>query len=210
MAPLVSGAESGDTIASPGKLTDCGRSSRICHGDSARSQFAPGRRTACRQTPARNQQRRCCRPTAGAVSGQSMFLGLEETLENYHNVNPSTHNLGVHLCTCSAFQEPLRRLSTGEGNKLDIWRTHAANVDREDSDVSVCPTSQAQARNIDSAATTPTDARLYSTPSCGSSSPCPSQITPDTCVMLLDPHTPDTTLRFEDFVNFTPTELPAR
>jgi hypothetical protein len=192
MAPLVSGAESDGTNQSPGKLAASGRSLQTCNRDPARSQFALVRSDARRRLPARNQQRRFCRPAAGAVSDKSMFLELEED----HDVNPSTHNLGVHLRPCTASPGPFRRPSEGEGNKQVIWRPHAAVINHEDSDVSVCPTTQAQARNSDSATTEPTYARLYPTPSLESSS--------------LRPHTPGLTLRFEDFVNVTPIELQAR
>jgi hypothetical protein len=210
MAPLVSGAESDGTNQSPGKLAASGRSLQTCNRDPARSQFALVRSDARRRLPARNQQRRFCRPAAGEVSDKSMFLELEEDLEEDHDVNPSTHNLGVHLRPCTASPGPFRRPSEGEGNTQVIWRPHAAVINHEDSDVSVCPTTQAQARNSDSATTEPTYARLYPTPSLGSSSLRPSQMTPDTCVMPFDPHTPGPTLRFEHFVNVTPIELQAR
>ena len=210
MAPLVSGAESDGTIQSPAKLAASGRSLQTCKRDPARSQFALVRSDARRRLPARNQQRRFCRPAAGAVSDKSMFLELEEKPEEDHDVNPSTHNLGVHLRPCTASPGAFRRPSEGEGNKQVIWRPHAAVIDHEDSDMSVCPTTQALARNSDSATTEITYARLYPTPSLGSSSPHPSLMTPDTCEMPFDPHTPDMTLGFKDFVNFTPTALQAR
>lgn len=137
-------------------------------------------------------------------------MELEEELEEDHDVDPSKHDLGVYLSTCAASPESFRRPSEREGNKQVIWRPHAVVIDHEESDMLVCPTTQAQARNSDSATTEPTYARLYLTPSLGSSSPRPSQMTPDTCVMPSDPHTPGPTLRFEDFVNFTPIELQAR
>jgi hypothetical protein len=208
MAPLVPGAESGGTIERPGKLAASGRSLQTCNRDPTRSQFALVRSDARRRLPARNQQRRFCRPVVGTGSVKSRSLELEED----HDTNLLTHNLtlGIHLRTCTASPEPFGRLSEGEGNKQGIWRPHAAVINHEDSDVSVCPTTQAQARNSDSATTEPTYAQLYSKPSLGLSSPCPSQMMPDTCIMPFDPHTPDTTFRFEDFVNFTPTELQAR
>ena len=210
MAPLVSGAESDGTIQSPGKLAASGRSLQTCNRDPSQSQFALVRSDARRRLPARTQQRRFCRPAAGAVSAKSMFLELEEELEKDHDISPSTHNLGVRLRTCTASPEPFRRLSEGEGNKQAIWRPHAAVTNNEESDVSDCPTSQAQASHSDSATTEPTYARLYSTPSLGSSPPRPLQMMPDTYVIGFDPHTLDTTLRFEDFVNFTSTELQVR
>lgn len=206
MAPLVSGAESDGRIQSPGKLAASGRSLQTCNRDPARSQFAHVKRTACRQTPAHNQQRRFCRPAVGTVSVKSTVLELEED----HDIDPSAHSLDFHLRTCTASSELFRRLSEGEGNKQGIRQTHAAFINHKKSDASVCPATQAQASVSDSAATEPTYARLYLTPSLGSSSPRPSQMTPDTCVMPFDPHTPGPTLRFEDFVNFTPIELQAR
>jgi hypothetical protein len=206
MAPLVSGAESGGTIEKPLELAASERTLQTCERDSARSQFARVGSDECRQTPKRVQQRPFCRPAAGAISDKSMSLEPEED----HDVNSSIHNLSVHLRTCTASSELFETLSEGGGDKQGIWRTHAALINHEGSDMLVCYTTQAQARDSDSAITDPTYAQLYSTPFLGSPSPCPSQITPDTCVMPFDPHTPNTALRFEDFVNFTPTELQAR
>lgn len=206
MAPLVLGVESRGTIESPGEFAASGQSLQACNRGPARSQSALFRSTARRRSPARNQQRRFCRPAVGGVSVKSMFLKLEED----HDIKPLAHSLDVHLRTYTASSELFRCLSEDHGNTQDIWRTHAAVINRENSDASVCPTTQAQASNSDSANPEPTYAELNSTPSLGSPSPNPSQTTPDTCVMPFDPHTPDTTLRFEDFVNFTPTGLQPR
>jgi len=210
MAPLVSGAESAGTIERPGELAASERSLQTCNRECARPQSALVRSTARRRLHARNQQRIFCGYTTGAASDKSMFLELEEKLEKDHDISPSTYNLNTHLRASTASPKPFRRPTECEGNKQGIWRTHAALINHEDSDMSVCSTTQVQAMISDSATTEPTYARLYSTPSLGSPSPCPSQITPDTCAMPFDPHTPVTTLRFEDFVNFTPTELQAR
>lgn len=207
MAPLVSGAESGGTIERPGELAASERSLQTCNRDCARPQSALVRSTARRRLHARNQQRRFCGYTTGAASHKSIFLELEEELERDHDINPSTHNLNAQLRASTASSEPFRRPIECEGNKQGSWRTHEASINHEDGNMSVCPTTQAQAMISVSAITERTYAQLYSTPFLRSPSPCPSQMTPDTCAMPFDPHTPVTTLRFEDFVNFTPTEL---
>lgn len=174
MAPLVSDAESGGTIESPGKLAASGRSLQTCNRDLARSHFALVRSTARRRSLARIQQKQFCRPTVGAVSDKSMFLELEEECEEDHDVDPSTHNLVVHLPTCAASSEPFSRPSEGEGNKQVIWQPHAAVINHEVSGVSGRPTARAQASDSDSATTEPAYARLCLTSSLGSSPPLPS------------------------------------